>query len=100
VVKREMSITLEWILGILIVIFSGLLGAVYSIVTNHGKRIAAHDVLFATFAGMDKKIDELGNALEKHEEKEDKQFQDITHRLERLTINVSLLKKAPVNGDE
>jgi len=49
---------------------------------------------------MDKKLDNFHTVLEQHEQREDKQFEDIMHRLERLTINVSLLKKSPVNGGD
>lgn len=88
----------EWIIGILVAIFTSLLGIVYAMTISHGKKINAHDILFATFTGMNKKIDEFHNVLEKHEEKEEKQFEEIAHRLERLSINVALLKKSPVDG--
>jgi hypothetical protein len=95
-----MSISLEWIIGILVVIFSSLLAIIWRSTINNSDRISRHDVLFATFSGMDKKLDNFHTVLEQHEQREDKQFEDIMHRLERLTINVSLLKKSPVNGGD
>lgn len=91
--------TIEWIIGTLSVVFSTLLGIVYALTMSNSRRLVKHDILFATFANMDSKMDELSKSLEKHEDKEDLQFEKITHRLDKLDINVALLKKSP-NGDE
>lgn len=94
---------IEWVLGSLIAILSALIGTLFKMSLDNKGRIANHDVLLATISEGLKKINDIGDSVnerfDKHEEKEDRVLTDIIRKIERLVINVALLKKSP-NGDK
>ncbi len=92
----------EWMLGAIIGVLTIIIGTLFKLHLSNRARLTNHDILFASFADVRHSLDELKktfkDTLEKHEDKEDKQFDEIHKKLERLTVNVALLKKSS-NGD-
>lgn len=107
-----MNIQLEWLLGIGATVLMSLFGALFAMSLQNRARLARHDVLLAQLQGIPRKMDEIAqsftHALERHEIKEDKQFNDMTvkqdrqfnelsNKVSKLMINVALINKS--NGD-
>lgn len=88
---------LEWVMGSLVLILTALIGTLFKMALDNKGRLSKHDILFATLSEGLKKIDDISDNIsdrfDKHEEKEDKVFNDVRNKLERLTISVALLKK-------
>lgn len=98
-----MNVNLEWVLSALISVIIILIGTLFKMSLTNRSRLERHDILFATLTEGVKKIDDVNDSVnsrfDKHEEKEDRILSDIIRKLERLTINVALIKKSP-NGDK
>lgn len=95
--------TIEWVLSSLIAILAALIGTLFKMHLTNRDRLDRHDVVLAGLASTDKKIDSISERIDerfdKHEEKEDKVLGEMSKKIERLIINVALLKKSP-NGDK
>lgn len=76
-----------------------LIGALFNMALANKAKLAEHDVLFAENKGVSKKLDDLQETLERHEEREERQFTAIHEKLEKLVISVALIKKTS-NGDK
>lgn len=72
-----MNVQLEWVLGALFV----AQGTLFTLFLQNRRRINEHDVKLAKLDGLPAQIDSIAkdfnHALEKHELKEDKQFNDM-----------------------
>lgn len=89
----------EWVLGSLILILTSLIGALFKMSLFNRGRLTNHDILLASYAEGIKRIDEIGESVDrrfdKHEERENRVLDEITRKLEKLTINVALISKSP-----
>lgn len=97
---------MEWLLGIIALIFSGL----FTISMQNRNRLNRHDVELAKLGGLDNKLNGLekklenavqsfGNMIEKHENSEDRKFNDLQHTLNKMLIKIALITKKDPDED-
>jgi len=78
-------VTTEWVIGILATFFASLIGIMWRKISGNEDKLHRHDVMFATLMT-------IPDSLEKHEEREEKQFDILQHRMDNLDSSVAQVK--------
>ena len=92
----------EWLGGALLLVFSSIVGTIWLRLNNVSKRAHESELSIAYLKG---KSEGIGNeiklivyeALKRHEESEDKNFDEIKEHVSNISTDIAVIKKA-LNG--
>lgn len=113
-----MNVDIEWVLSTIVAIMVMLIGVLFKMSLANRNKLTHHELVLTEYRQMKDQINflveekrrqderekemfgEIRRKFEKHEEKEDGQFKEIAVKIEKLNVNVALLRHSPLLDGE
>lgn len=113
-----MNVDIEWVLSTIVAILVMAIGVLFKMSLANRNKLTHHELILAEYKQMKDQINflveekrrqeerekemfgEVRRKFEKHEEKEDSQFKEIAVKIEKLNVNVALLRHSPLLDGE